>query len=232
MTTFGTQKEDSTVTVKPSSQRPRKERKENADMRRTQLLEATRRSIVANGLAKTTLATVANEAGLSQGVAVFYFKSKTGLLTDTLRDQYQRYDQNWKKALAAAGDNPLDQLIAMIKADFAPEICDSDSLALWFAFWGEEKFTPQYAAISSEFDMSHRDVMRSICAVLAEESYLDGDDVSDWIENVSDGYWQKLHLHPGSTDPELATAATLRLFSQLMPKYAARIAELSAQSLL
>jgi TetR/AcrR family transcriptional repressor of bet genes len=219
-----------TVTVKTSSQRPRKERKENADMRRSQLLEATRRSIVANGLAKTTLATVATEAGLSQGVAVFYFKSKTGLLTETLRDQYKRYDQNWKIALADAGDDPLDQVVAMIKADFTPEICSPDSLALWFAFWGEEKFTPQYAVISSEFDIAHRDVMRSICTVLAaDEPSLVGDDVSDWIENVSDGYWQKLHLQPESTNPELATAATLRLLSQLMPKYSSRILRLSPQ---
>lgn len=218
------------MTVKTSSQRPRKERKENADMRRSQLLEATRRSIVANGLAKTTLATVATEAGLSQGVAVFYFKSKTGLLTETLRDQYKRYDQNWKIALADAGDDPLDQVVAMIKADFTPEICSPDSLALWFAFWGEEKFTPQYAVISSEFDIAHRDVMRSICTVLAaDEPSLVGDDVSDWIENVSDGYWQKLHLQPESTNPELATAATLRLLSQLMPKYSSRILRLSPQ---
>ena len=54
--------------------RPRKERKENADKRRRQVLDATYRSIVSHGLAKTTLATVADEAGLSQGVAVFYFK--------------------------------------------------------------------------------------------------------------------------------------------------------------
>ncbi|WP_377512189.1 TetR family transcriptional regulator C-terminal domain-containing protein [Octadecabacter sp. R77987] len=217
------------MTVKSSAQRPRKERKENADMRRTQLLEATRRSIVANGLARTTLATVANEAGLSQGVAVFYFKSKTGLLTETLRDQYQRYDQNWKKALADAADDPLEQVIAMIKADFSPDICNPDSLALWFAFWGEEKFTPQYAEISSEFDKAHRDVMHSLCTVLAsKETGLDGDDVSDWIENVSDGYWQKLHLQPDTTTPQLATAATLRLFSRLLPSHATRIAQLSA----
>jgi len=219
-----------TVTVNNSTQRPRKERKGNADMRRNQLLEATRRSVVANGLAKTTLGTVATEAGLSQGVALFYFKSKTGLLSETLRDHYLRYHQNWKKALADAGDDPLVRVIAMIKADFAPEICNPESLALWFSFWGEQKFTPQYAAISSEFGIAHRDVMRSICTVLAAtESDLDGNDVSDWIENVSDGYWQKLHLQPESTNPDLATTATLRLLSQLMPKCAGRILELSAQ---
>jgi TetR/AcrR family transcriptional repressor of bet genes len=71
--------------------KPRKERKANADKRRLQLLDATLRSIAINGLSKTTLATVAAEAGLSQGVAVFYFKSKTGLLTEALREHYQRY---------------------------------------------------------------------------------------------------------------------------------------------
>lgn len=197
-------------------------------MRRAQLLEATRRSIVAVGLSKTTLASVAMEADLSQGVAVFYFKSKAGLLTETLRDQYQRYEDNWKKALAGAGDDPLEQIIAMIKADFAPEVCNSDSLTLWFAFWGEEKFTPQYAAISSAFDLTYRDAMRSICAELtAQEPDFDGDDISDWIENVSDGYWQKLHLQPEITNSDLATAAIFRLLSQLMPQYAGRIRELS-----
>ena len=72
--------------------KPRKERKANANKRREQLLNATLRSIAANGLAKTTLATVATEAGLSQGVAVFYFKSKNGLLTEALRSKYQKYE--------------------------------------------------------------------------------------------------------------------------------------------
>jgi TetR/AcrR family transcriptional repressor of bet genes len=118
--------------------KPRKERKENADKRRQQLLDATLRSIVNNGLSKTTLATVASEAGLSQGVAVFYFKSKTGLLTEALKEQYTRYNDNWAKALAKAGTDPLDQLIALIEADFAPSICNTEALSVWFAFWGEQ----------------------------------------------------------------------------------------------
>lgn len=212
------------VTTDLSPQRPRKERKENADKRRAQLLDATRRSIVSKGLAKTTLATVAAEAGLSQGVAVFYFKSKTGLLTETLRDHYMKYDENWRKMLKAAGRDPLDQVLAMIHADFSPAICSPESLALWFAFWGEEKYTPQYAALSTEFDMAHRDAMRAIFAeLLAPAPTPDGNEISDWIENVTDGYWQKLHLFPDTTTPDLAVAATFRLLARLLPDYADRI---------
>ena len=64
--------------------RPRKERSENAAMRRGQLIKAALNSIVKNGLPGTTLATVAREAGLSQGVAVFYFQTKEGLLAAAL----------------------------------------------------------------------------------------------------------------------------------------------------
>ena len=89
-------------------QRPRKERKENADRRRKQLIEATLRSVVANGLAKTTLATVAAEAGLSQGVAVFYFNTKDDLLAAALAHQYALYEQAWSEELDQAGSDPAE----------------------------------------------------------------------------------------------------------------------------
>ncbi|MEM1411462.1 MAG: TetR family transcriptional regulator, partial [Pseudomonadota bacterium] len=47
--------------------------------RRTQLIEATIRSIAANGLANTTTAQVAKEAGLSQGIISLHFDGKEGL---------------------------------------------------------------------------------------------------------------------------------------------------------
>ena len=204
--------------------RPRKERKENAAQRRTQLLEATRRSIVANGLARTTLSTVAAEAGLSQGVAVFYFQSKAGLLTAVLRDQYQRYQDNWQAMLAAAGSDPVAQAIALIRADFTPAICGAESLALWFAFWGEERVTPQYAEVSGTFDKVRRAALEGVCERLLQgKAGMAAADLADWIETLTDGYWQKLHLFPETSSPEAAEAAALRLLARLLPEIDARL---------
>jgi TetR/AcrR family transcriptional repressor of bet genes len=208
----------------PIERKPRKERTKNADKRRQQLLTATLRSIVSNGLTKTTLATVANEAGLSQGVAVFYFHSKTGLLTEALREQYQIYENNWKSMLAKAGPDPLDQLLAMIKADFAPKICGPEALSIWFAFWGEQKFTPQYAEISAQFDISRTAAIRQICRKLvADDPAGRADMVAAWIDTFTDGYWQKLHLFPRTETREMAISATYALIAQLMPEHAARL---------
>lgn len=201
--------------------KPRKERKDNADRRRRQLLEAARRSVMQHGLAKTTLATVAAEAGLSQGVAVFYFKSKNGLLTETLRAQYQTYAGTWQQALAAAGSDPMDRLLALVDADFAPHICAPEALSIWFAFWGEQNFTPQYAEISRQFDKQRNDVIREISAeVFASASSEDVARIAEWIDTLTDGYWQNIHLHPGRLSAEAAIASTRAMIAQLRRAYA------------
>ena len=132
--------------------RPRKERKENADRRRRQLLDATRRSIVNNGLRRTTLATVAAEAGLSPGVAVFYFQTKSALLTEALRDLYATYERNWNRLLAAAGDHPIDKLVALIDAEFDPKVCNNEFISVWFAFWGEKELVVAQGDELTAFD--------------------------------------------------------------------------------
>ena len=204
--------------------KPRKERKENADMRRQQLLDATWRSIAEHGLSRTTLATVAAQAGLSQGVAVFYFKSKAGLLSEALLDHYARYQQNWQDALAGAGDDHVDRLIALIRADFAPAICNPESLSFWFAYWGEQKFTPKYAEILVQFDAARSGAMREACAALMPDA--SADDVNraaEWIDTFSDGYWQRMHVAPDQYGAESCMNETLQMAALLVPQLAARI---------
>ncbi|WP_241525661.1 TetR family transcriptional regulator C-terminal domain-containing protein [Pseudophaeobacter leonis] len=190
-------------------------------MRRRQILDATFRSIVANGLAKTTLATVAGEAGLSQGVAVFYFKSKGGLLAEALRDQYQKYEDRWQSKLSKSAQAPAGRLRAIIEADFAPDICNSETLSVWFAFWGEQKFTPQYAEVTEEFIARRTQAIREICAELVPEDPTHAVQAAEWIDSFTDGCWQKLHLFPKDYSREHALETTFGLLRTLFPDEAA-----------
>ena len=189
------------ATIAQKAGKPRKERKENADRRRRQLLDATRRSIVAHGLARTTLATVAAEAGLSQGVAVFYFASKTGLLTETMRDMYRSYEENWQAALRQAAEDPRAQLVALITADFDPRVCSPEILSVWFAFWGEQSFTPQYREIARAFDASRTEAIESACRALLPGEPQRALKLAQWVDTLTDGYWQHLHLYAGEYQP-------------------------------
>ena len=54
-------------------------------LRRQQLIDSTIESIAKRGFAETTLANVADGAGLSRGIVNFHFKSKDALLVETLQ---------------------------------------------------------------------------------------------------------------------------------------------------
>ena len=199
--------------------RPRKERKANADRRRRQLLDAARRSILRHGLARTTLATVAEEAGLSQGVAVFYFKSKGGLLAETLRDLYLGYQTLWTEALEAAGADPRDRLRALIEADFDPESCGPEVLPVWFAFWGELPFTETYDELAGSFDERRRAALVAIWSeLLPDRSPEEVAQLAEWLDILTDGYWQRLHLSPGRFDAQAAVRSTWACLARLAPE--------------
>lgn len=201
-----------------AAKKPRKERKDNADRRRRQLLDAARRSILRHGLAKTTLATVADEAGLSQGVAVFYFKSKGGLLAETLRDIYQSYETLWTNALESAGSDPRNRLVALLEADFCEAACGPDVLPLWFAFWGELRFTKDYAAVADAFDTRRHEALLALWSeILPDGSREEVGQITEWMETLTDGYWQSLHLTPGYYDREGALRAAKELLARLVP---------------
>lgn len=203
--------------------RPRKERVENATRRRRQIIEATLTSVVKNGLAATTLATVAQEAGLSQGVAVFYFKNKRTLLAEALRSHFEIYRQNWRSALAATGSDPVDRIVALVKADFDPKVCNSRALAIWHAFWGEANARPLYAEIARELDADRAAEMHSACVALLELGGKDpshADLIAAGVDSLTDGLWLRIYLTPESISPALALEITARHLAADFPERA------------
>lgn len=209
----------------PTATRQRRERTENAAMRRRQIIEATMRSVVRNGLAGTTLATVSAEAGLSQGVAVFYFQNKQTLLGEVLRQQYEAYQEVWQRALAAAGPDPVARLLALVRSEFDPAICDADSLVIWHAFWGEASARPLYAQIAEKFDNEHSAAMRSCCTELlaaAGRPVADAAEIGAGIDALTDGLWLRLYLTPGAPDVAGALKIAGRFLAMTFPDHAAQ----------
>jgi AcrR family transcriptional regulator len=56
-----------------------------ADQRREQMLQATLKVIVERGYADTRIADVAERAGASPALVIYYFKTKDQLLTEAIR---------------------------------------------------------------------------------------------------------------------------------------------------
>ena len=200
--------------------RPRKERKENADRRRRQLLDATRRSIAANGLQRTTFDTVADQAGLSRSIAGCYFKSKTGLLAETLRDLSKTYERHWKAALDAAGEDPIVQLVALIRADFDPLVFNSDFIVSWYALWGERHFLMLTDDEDSDpSHLEHTQAGKDILTGLLSDEPDRAAEISLVLEAVIDGFYNEVHLNPKDTNTEELLAITIRCLATYLPEH-------------
>jgi TetR/AcrR family transcriptional repressor of bet genes len=190
--------------------------------RRQQLIEATIRCVANHGLADTTIATVAQEAGLSQGIINLHFQSKENLLTETLRYLSDEYRNACSEAAAASNISPAAGLQALVDLDFRRNICTRDKLAVWFAFWGERKFRPTYRRICAERDKSYDDVTRVLCQKLCEQgSYTDVDPalVADGLGALTDGLWLDLLVRPESMSRELAWRISVTYLAQVFPRH-------------
>lgn len=195
------------VTAKPDAPAPRKASRES---RREQLIEATIGAIAANGLSRTTLTEVANAAGVSHGLVNFHFRSKDGLLSETLVYLSEEYRRNWTGALAAAGPTPAERLDALIRADYVPSVSTPERLKAWCAFWGEAQSRPVYQETCGDNDRAYVAALEEACAALIAEtgSPHDPTRVARILRVTIEGTWLDLitMAEPYSRDEALATA--------------------------
>jgi TetR/AcrR family transcriptional repressor of bet genes len=213
------------VTRRPPRPSARRRRTAPPEERREQLIAATIRCVANRGLADTTIATVAREAGLSQGIINLHFQTKERLLTETLRYLADEYRNAVRQAVASNGSSPEAGLKALVDLDFHRNICERAKLAVWFAFWGERRFRPTYRRICAERDRSYDDMVRSLCAELcARGGYadVDSDVVADGLSALTDGLWLDLLVRPDSMSREQAKRISMQYLADAFPRHFAR----------
>ena len=194
-------------------------RKSQSEFRKRQLIDATMDCIDKLGISQTTLACIAERAGLSQGNIVFHFQSKEALLDQTLRYLSDEYLSNWQSALAAADPDPLAQLCALIEARFAPQICNRRKISVWFAFWGESRSRPKYMRVCGAHDKAFSDNLLSLCEALEAQhgARLQAATAALSIEGMIDGLWQNFLIGPSGFKRDRAIRAVFELFDTIYP---------------
>lgn len=192
------------------------------EARRLQLIQATIRSVAKRGLSDTTIATVAREAKLSQGIINLHFKSKDRLLVETLRYLADDYKNAWEQALGKAGPTPAEKLAALVALDFEKSVCDRNKLAVWFAFWGETKSRPTYRKICAERDREYADLLIALCSDIAREGRYQNVDpaaVANGLSAMSEGLWLDLLISPQDTSREEARDTCMAYLASVFPKH-------------
>ncbi len=195
-------------------------RKLPRDARRKQLIEATIEVVAERGYARTTLTEVARKAGLSHGLVNFHFQTKESLLTETLAYMSEEYRDNWGRALEAAGPEPEEQLDALIRADFNPEICTPNRLAAWCAFWGEASCRPLYQEKCGSNDEAYIALLERLAQELAAKTGRGGDAalMARVIRVVMEGVWVDLMTQSAAYSREEGQRTVHCAVSALFPQ--------------
>lgn len=204
------------ITAKNFSSR---NRRQQSEFRKRQLIDATMDCIDKLGLSQTTLARIAERCGISQGNVVFHFQTKEALLDQTLRHLSDEYRHNWLDRLAAA-ETPYAKLRALVEASFTPKICNRRKISVWFAFWGESRSRPNYMSVCGDNDKAFSDQILALCNALQTGSTtrLSAETAALSIEGMIDGLWQNFLIGPPGFKRDQAVQAVFDLIDAIYPE--------------
>jgi TetR/AcrR family transcriptional regulator, transcriptional repressor of bet genes len=190
------------------------------EARKVQLMEATIDCIAAGGFADLTLADVAKAAGLSVGIVNFYFRSKDVLLIETLRHLVADYIQQTNENIRNAGAGAAAQIEAMIESDFHRAVANRKKVTVWYAFWGETRWRPEFLKICQQLsDSFHHETRETFARLVVEGGYsnIDADLVARGFDAMIDGLWLDMLINPKAVDRDGAKQVVRTFLAGIFP---------------
>jgi TetR/AcrR family transcriptional repressor of bet genes len=174
--------------------------------RRQNLIDAAIRSIARNGYEAVTLATICDEAGFSRGLIGHYFSGKEELLLEAARSITESLGDAQRRAVAAAGPNPLMRLHAIIDASFTAAELTPEKIAIWVALIGKVHWSKSLSEIYSNLWRGYRTNIGRLFARAAEqrELQIDVEEVTLGFSQLIEGMWVGLTADPLSITPDKA----------------------------
>jgi AcrR family transcriptional regulator len=136
-----------------------------AEQRRAQMLAAALRVISERGFADTRIADVAERAGVSPALVIYYFKTKDLLLTEAIRhyeDAWYAVGQRRMRELTTAASR-IEEIVAMsLLPESDPE--PAGGWQLWLDFWAQAARNSEVGAVRRKSDERWRDEIAGLVA--------------------------------------------------------------------
>jgi AcrR family transcriptional regulator len=205
---------------------------EPSDARRSQMLAATIDVIAERGFPDTRIADVADRAGVSPALVIYYFKTKGNLLAEAMRYSEDGWYVEMARRTAgiesAAGR--LEEMVAMTclpdgggtsaaSASSGAKRKDAtgDSWSLWLDLWAQAVRDPEVGQVRREFDEHFRETIRELVRDgigSGEFSGVDADDFAVGYSALLDGFAIQIALGDPVVTPDRAFELAMRVAAQ------------------
>lgn len=161
------------------------------DRPREQVLTAALDMVAESGLGKLTMASLAGRLGTSGGHLLYYFKTRDGLLLETLRWSEAAYAEQRAPVLAAAAESGSARAGAEAVVRFADVYLAIDEKdprwQLWLELWARAPYDPELADAQREIDASwHADLVQLLGIALPTTA--DPEGLSERLRAMWDGF--------------------------------------------
>ena len=181
--------------------------------RRTQMLEAAAEVIGERGLCETRIADVAERAGLSPALVVYYFGSKEKLLTEALayaEDLF--YIEAFRELTGIEGAS--ERLVRLIELACPPAgRRDTDEYwALWVELWSRSLRNGEAARKREALDRRWRNTIAEVVREgqrSGEFGPVDPERFATYLSALMDGLALQMLLHDSAVDGELVNEMCL-----------------------
>jgi TetR/AcrR family transcriptional regulator, transcriptional repressor of bet genes len=192
----------------PLRKRRPKFTRDQPDVRRRKLIDATAKCLAEFGLAGTSVRQICAKAGVSPGLLAHHFAGIDALIAETYRHTGDQVSTVLTAALAAAPDDPEAKLRAFVEASFKPPLLDPDLLAIWLTFWSLVRRDPAISSVHAEVYADYRLTLEPLIAAIAKRN---GIPINARLATLAftammDGLWLELCLDPTTFTPEEAQA--------------------------
>jgi AcrR family transcriptional regulator len=169
--------------------------------------------IAEQGFADTRIADVAERAGTSPALVIYYFQTKDNLLTEAVRlaeDLWLAY--GFERVAAVTG--AVSRLESLISANFTPanEVGFPDLGALWIDLWARSLRHDEVARVREEFDIRWRRVIADVVRAgqaAGEFAITDAGEFSIAFTALLDGLSVQLVLGDPALDPAMAVRISM-----------------------
>ena len=132
--------------------------------RHQEILDAAARVITGRGLAETRISDIAEQAGVSPGLILYYFESKDRLLAEALtfaNDQFYLRTSREIRRMPRAVDQ-FRRLVDLSVPGYLPEYGRLDEWALWIEVWVRALRDPEMAKDREVLDERWRSQLADI----------------------------------------------------------------------
>jgi AcrR family transcriptional regulator len=164
--------------------------------------------IAERGFADTRIADVADRAGTSPALVIYYFQTKDNLLTEAVRlAEDLWYDFGYRRMEAVTGAR--GRLEVIVHTSFLPssELGFPDLASLWVELWARSLRHPEVARMREEFDAQWRRVIAEVVLegqASGEFAPVDADEFATALSALLDGLSIQLTLGDPAVDPATA----------------------------